>query len=100
LASSFRFATSRFWRFYRDGVLIGLVTGLRQEEVPERFRELVSRSTGAMLELIAMLKANTTSEIDWSECELVERVPGKVSGRPATWANQSKNFARDSHTPA
>ena len=31
-----------FLAFYRDGVLIGLVTGLRQEEVPERFRELVS----------------------------------------------------------
>jgi uncharacterized protein (DUF433 family) len=36
----------------------------------------------AILELIAMLKADTTSEIDWTECELVERVPGKVSGRP------------------
>ncbi len=29
-----------------------------------------------------MLKAGTTPEIDWAECELVERVPGKVSGRP------------------
>jgi len=23
-----------------------------------------------------------TSEIDWTQCELIERVPGKVSGRP------------------
>ena len=22
------------------------------------------------------------SEIDWTQCELIERVPGKVSGRP------------------
>ena len=26
--------------------------------------------------------ANVESYIDWSGCELVERVPGKVSGRP------------------
>jgi uncharacterized protein (DUF433 family) len=26
--------------------------------------------------------ANTDSYIDWIGCELVERVPGKVSGRP------------------
>jgi uncharacterized protein (DUF433 family) len=26
--------------------------------------------------------ANTESYIDWTECELVERIPGKVSGRP------------------
>ena len=24
----------------------------------------------------------TTSEIDWTQCELIEQVPGKVSGRP------------------
>ena len=29
---------------------------------------------------MAELKAGT--EIDWTACELVERVPGKVSGRP------------------
>jgi len=23
-----------------------------------------------------------TSELDWTECELIEQVPGKVSGRP------------------
>jgi uncharacterized protein (DUF433 family) len=26
--------------------------------------------------------ANTDSCIDWTGCELVERIPGKVSGRP------------------
>jgi uncharacterized protein (DUF433 family) len=26
--------------------------------------------------------ANLDSDIDWTGCELVERVPGKVSGRP------------------
>ena len=26
--------------------------------------------------------ANLDSHIDWTGCELVERVPGKVSGRP------------------
>ena len=26
--------------------------------------------------------ANPDSGIDWADCELVERVPGKVSGRP------------------
>jgi len=26
--------------------------------------------------------ANTDSYIDWTGCELVERIPGKVSGRP------------------
>ena len=26
--------------------------------------------------------ANFDSGIDWTDCELVERVPGKVSGRP------------------
>jgi uncharacterized protein (DUF433 family) len=25
---------------------------------------------------------DTTTEIDWTQCELIERVPGKVSGRP------------------
>ena len=25
---------------------------------------------------------NSESDIDWTDCELVERVPGKVSGRP------------------
>jgi uncharacterized protein (DUF433 family) len=29
-----------------------------------------------------MTKADTTSEIDWMECELIEQIPGKVSGRP------------------
>ena len=24
----------------------------------------------------------TASEIDWTQCELIEQVPGKVSGRP------------------
>ena len=24
----------------------------------------------------------TASEIDWAQCELIEQVPGKVSGRP------------------
>jgi len=26
--------------------------------------------------------ANLNNEIDWTDCELVERVPGKVSGQP------------------
>jgi len=26
--------------------------------------------------------ANVSTEIDWTGCELVERIPGKVSGRP------------------
>jgi uncharacterized protein (DUF433 family) len=29
-----------------------------------------------------MAKAATDFEIDWMACELIERVPGKVSGRP------------------
>jgi uncharacterized protein (DUF433 family) len=29
-----------------------------------------------------MAKLDTVSDIDWSACELVEQVPGKVSGRP------------------
>jgi uncharacterized protein (DUF433 family) len=29
-----------------------------------------------------MARANTISDIDWTQCELIERVPGKVSGRP------------------
>jgi uncharacterized protein (DUF433 family) len=26
--------------------------------------------------------AKTETEIDWTECELIERIPGKLSGRP------------------
>jgi uncharacterized protein (DUF433 family) len=29
-----------------------------------------------------MARINTIAEIDWTECELIEQVPGKVSGRP------------------
>ena len=29
-----------------------------------------------------MVRMATPSEIDWEQCELIERVPGKVSGRP------------------
>jgi uncharacterized protein (DUF433 family) len=29
-----------------------------------------------------MASAETSLEIDWTACELIERVPGKVSGRP------------------
>lgn len=29
-----------------------------------------------------MAHLDTTYEIDWTQCELIERVPGKVSGRP------------------
>ena len=29
-----------------------------------------------------MANAETEIEIDWTTCELIERVPGKVSGRP------------------
>jgi uncharacterized protein (DUF433 family) len=29
-----------------------------------------------------MSRAATNSEIDWTACELIEVVPGKVSGRP------------------
>lgn len=30
----------------------------------------------------AMANAEIDVEIDWTACELIERVPGKVSGRP------------------
>jgi uncharacterized protein (DUF433 family) len=29
-----------------------------------------------------MAKLDTASDIDWMACELIEQVPGKVSGRP------------------
>jgi uncharacterized protein (DUF433 family) len=29
-----------------------------------------------------MAKLDTVSDIDWTACELIEQVPGKVSGRP------------------
>jgi uncharacterized protein (DUF433 family) len=29
-----------------------------------------------------MAKLDIVSDIDWMACELIERVPGKVSGRP------------------
>jgi uncharacterized protein (DUF433 family) len=29
-----------------------------------------------------MATLDTTSEIDWTACELIEQIPGKVSGRP------------------
>ncbi len=29
-----------------------------------------------------MSKLETTPQIDWTQCELIESVPGKVSGRP------------------
>jgi uncharacterized protein (DUF433 family) len=29
-----------------------------------------------------MANVETETEIDWTACELIERVPGKVSGRP------------------
>ena len=29
-----------------------------------------------------MAKLNTLSDVDWVTCELIEQVPGKVSGRP------------------
>ncbi len=29
-----------------------------------------------------MAKLNTPTTIDWTACELIEQVPGKVSGRP------------------
>lgn len=29
-----------------------------------------------------MEKTDIASGIDWTQCELIERVPGKVSGRP------------------
>jgi uncharacterized protein (DUF433 family) len=29
-----------------------------------------------------MARIDTASEIDWTQCELIEQVPGKVSGRP------------------
>ena len=30
----------------------------------------------------SMAKADTYSDIDWMQCELIEKIPGKVSGRP------------------
>jgi uncharacterized protein (DUF433 family) len=29
-----------------------------------------------------LANVNTESDIDWMACELIERIPGKVSGRP------------------
>jgi len=29
-----------------------------------------------------MANADTDSDIDWMACELIEKIPGKVSGRP------------------
>jgi uncharacterized protein (DUF433 family) len=29
-----------------------------------------------------MAKLETASDIDWMTCELIEQIPGKVSGRP------------------
>jgi uncharacterized protein (DUF433 family) len=29
-----------------------------------------------------MARIDTASEIDWTQCELIEQVPGKVTGRP------------------
>ena len=29
-----------------------------------------------------MASIDTNSDIDWMQCELIERVPGKVSGKP------------------
>jgi uncharacterized protein (DUF433 family) len=29
-----------------------------------------------------MARADTDSNIDWTACELIEQIPGKVSGRP------------------
>lgn len=29
-----------------------------------------------------MAELDTNQNIDWTQCELIERVPGKVSGRP------------------
>lgn len=29
-----------------------------------------------------MINTEITSDIDWTQCELIECVPGKVSGRP------------------
>jgi uncharacterized protein (DUF433 family) len=29
-----------------------------------------------------MVNTDTDSDIDWMACELIERIPGKVSGRP------------------
>jgi uncharacterized protein (DUF433 family) len=29
-----------------------------------------------------MSKLDTDSDIDWMACELIEKIPGKVSGRP------------------
>jgi len=29
-----------------------------------------------------MARRDTPSQLDWTQCELIEQVPGKVSGRP------------------
>jgi uncharacterized protein (DUF433 family) len=29
-----------------------------------------------------MARIDTASDIDWTQCELIEQIPGKVSGRP------------------
>ncbi len=34
-----------------------------------------------------MANIDTDSDIDWMACELIEKVPGKVSGRPTVRGN-------------
>ncbi len=34
-----------------------------------------------------MATVNASAEIDWTQCELIEQVPGKVSGRPIARGN-------------
>src|ERR1700683_2778393 len=43
-----------------------------------KFRVHDNLKTGIQI----MASMDTPPEIDWTQCELIERVPGKVSGRP------------------
>jgi uncharacterized protein (DUF433 family) len=45
-----------------------------------RYRNVVKRY--ATEEKEAMANLDIDSDIDWTQCELIEQVPGKVSGRP------------------
>jgi uncharacterized protein (DUF433 family) len=48
----------------------------------ELHASIVARSAILMEEEHAMPKIDTPTSIDWTKCELIECVPGKVSGRP------------------
>jgi hypothetical protein len=40
-----------------------------------------------------MAKLDTQAGIDWTACELIEQIPGKVSGRPIVRGTYEHNLA-------